>query len=240
MLLQSAIRFLYPPQCLACTGETEKEFALCGSCWQETQFISGLVCDACGVPLPGESPHQAIYCDSCLFAPKSWKKGRAAILYGGVGRALILRLKHGDRLDLAGPLSGWMYKSAAPLIACTDIIVPVPLHWRRLFSRRYNQSALLAQGLAARANKPTCPDVLQRCRNTKIQEGMSGKQREKNMSGAISVHPKRRNLIQGRSILLIDDVMTSGATLSACAEALMQNGANTVNVAVLARVARDT
>lgn len=239
MTLQSAIRFLYPPQCLSCRAETEADFALCGSCWKDTPFISGLVCDACGMPLPGEDANPDILCDSCLIAPKPWTRGRAVFLYAGRGRSLVLGLKHGDRQDLVRPLAGWMARIAKPVTDNTSVIAPVPLHWRRLFRRRYNQAALLSTALAEKLAIGHCPDLLIRHRATRIQDGMSRTQRFDNLFNALKVNRKHLELVEDRKVLLIDDVMTTGATLSACTEVLLQAGAISVNVLVLARVAKD-
>ena len=242
MKLQSVIRFLYPPRCLSCGAETTLDFALCGTCWGETPFISGLVCDACGLPLPG-APEKASareYCDSCLHTPPPWRRGRAVMLYQGVGRKLVLALKHGDRTDLTPALAGWMAPLARRLTSAGALLAPVPLHRARLFMRRYNQSALLSHALARRCAIAHCPDLLIRTRNTRRQEGMSREARIANQTGAMRVAPGRAALVGGRPVLLLDDVMTSGATLAACAEACLAAGAAEVSVLALARVARNT
>lgn len=240
MKLQSVIRFLYPPQCLSCGVETTLDFALCGACWGETPFLSGLVCDSCGQPLVGAPGPEAAHCDTCLSHPPPWQRGRAAIAYEGVGRRLVLGLKHGDRSDLVPALAQWLAPLARELSDNETLLAPVPLHRRRLFLRRYNQSALIAHALGRICGLAHCPDLLMRRRATRPQEGMTREQRHENQSGAIAVSPKRKACIGGRPVLLLDDVMTSGATLSACAEASLAAGAGSVNVLVLARVARDT
>ncbi len=239
MKLQSAIHFLFPPQCLNCGIETDADFALCSSCWRETPFLAGLLCDACGVPLPGEKSGETVHCDSCLVAPKPWGIGRASVIYDGAARRLVLALKHGDRQDLAPAMARWMAHAARDLPLEDALIVPVPLYWRRLFFRRYNQASLLADGIARLKHCDTCPDLLLRTRPTRVQTNMTREARYENQRDAFAVAPRHLATIRNRNILLVDDVMTSGATLSACAEACLTAGAAQVNVAVFARVARD-
>ncbi|MGB8814227.1 MAG: ComF family protein [Paracoccaceae bacterium] len=240
MRMQAALQLVYPPQCLTCDALVTTDFGLCGDCWRETPFISGLVCDKCGTPLPGENTDgHAVHCDDCLTIARPWERGRAAMLYKDNGRRIVLSLKHGDRIDLARPAAGWMHRAAAPILLPDMVVAPVPLHWIRMFKRRYNQAALLSGGLAKSASLIHCPDLLVRRRNTRSQEGRDRNGRFENLIDAISVNPKRSWQIVGRPVLLIDDVMTSGATLAACTEACLAFGASQVSVLVLARVAKD-
>ncbi len=239
MKLQSAVRLIYPPQCVSCGALTDSDFGLCGDCWRDTAFIGGLVCDACGTPLPGTDDGEALHCDDCMTIARPWARGRAAMLYQDNGRKMVLGIKHSDRTDLARAAGGWMATAAAPLLQPETVIVPVPLHWTRLLSRRYNQSALLAHWVASTVNRPVCPDALIRKTRTKSLEGHSRDARFAALQGAIAPHPGRLGQIKNRHILLIDDVMTSGATLAACTEALTTAGAGQVCVLLLARVAKD-
>ncbi|MEX5728003.1 ComF family protein [Rhodovulum iodosum] len=237
--MQSVLRLIYPPRCLACGDRVESDFGLCMACWAATPFISGLVCDACGTPLPGTAdPGAPVYCDDCLARPRPWARGRAALIYRDTARKMVLALKHGDRTDLAAPAAGWMLQAGAPLLRPGLLIAPVPLHRYRLIRRRYNQAALLARALARRGALDHCPDLLIRRRPTPVQEGLGAEARFANIDGAIALHPRRRALAPGREVLIVDDVMTSGATLSACAEACLAAGATEVSVLVLARVVR--
>jgi ComF family protein len=216
---------------------------LCGDCWREASFITGLVCDACGIPLPGGIPQEhdeAAQCDACILAPQPWSKGRAAFLYEGTSRRMVLALKHGDRQELARPMAHWMVQSGRQLCQPDTLIAPVPLHSRRLFSRRFNQSALLAKHVAHALDLDVIPDLLTRNRATVLQEGMTLKERFENQKAAFNVTKKWQTEIQKRSVLLVDDVMTSGATLSGCTGVCLAAGAKEVNVLVLARVARGT
>lgn len=240
MKLQSAIRVLYPPQCLVCGVDASVDFALCADCWREMPFVTGLVCDICGTPLPGEDTGEPAQCDSCLMAPKPWVRGRAALLYDGTARRMVLALKHGDRQDLVRPMARWMANQTRLLAKDAPLLAPVPLHRTRLFTRRFNQSALLTKTLAGMCDLNWCPDLITRLRATRLQEGMTREERHENQRQAFKVPDNRKALILDRSVLLIDDVMTSGATLSACTEACYAAGAASVTVQVLARVARNT
>lgn len=239
MRLQSVIRAIYPPQCVACDAQTEAEFGLCGACWRETRFIGGAICDTCGTPLPGENHGDILQCDDCMKIARPWDRGRAALIYAGIGRTLVLRLKHGDRTELARPAAKWMASAAKPLLNEYSILVPVPLHWTRLARRRYNQAALLVDALGRELNIPICTDGLLRPRKTQSLDGHGREARFTALSGAIVPNPKRQNTLHGKSVMLVDDVMTSGATLAASAEAAKAAGAANVSIVTLARVVKD-
>ncbi|WP_333828884.1 ComF family protein [Pararhodobacter sp.] len=234
-----ALRLVYPPQCLTCDAAVGEEGTLCPSCWGETPFIAGLVCDKCGIPLPGQDEGEVVLCDDCHRIARPWGRGRAALLYGDKARQIVLGIKYYDRHDTALPAGRWLARAAAPLIRADTLVAPVPLHWWRLFRRRYNQSALLSAALARTAGLDHCPDLLIRNRHTGTQDGRTREGRFANLSRAISVHPRRAGLLAGRHVLLVDDVMTSGATLAAAAEACFSQGADAVDVVALARVGRN-
>ncbi|MDK3017894.1 ComF family protein [Pseudodonghicola flavimaris] len=236
---QTAVSTIYPPRCLGCGALVDSDFGLCSSCWRETPFIGGLVCDSCGLPLQGAGDGHRIECDHCMTRPRPWAQGRAALLYADRARALVLALKHGDRPDVARSAARWMGQAARPILRPGALVVPVPLHWTRLLRRRYNQAALLARGVAAQAGMDHCADLLHRFRRTPMLEHATADDRFATLRSAIRVHPRRAHLLPGRPVLLIDDVMTSGATLSACAKACRAAGAAVVDVLTLARVALD-
>ncbi len=238
---QSAIRLIYPARCTFCGDLVDSDFGLCGPCWRDTPFVAGQTCNTCGVPLPAgpDAPDVLLSCDECLRVPRPWGAGRAALVYAGNGRRMVLKLKHGDRHDMAGPAAVWMARAAQPLLRPETLLAPIPLHWMRLLKRRYNQSALLARALAGEVHRPMCPDLLIRPRATPSLGGLSRDARFATMEGTIRVHPRRRQRLAGQHVLLVDDVMTSGATLSAATEACLAAGAIGVDVLVLARAAKD-
>lgn len=239
MGMQALLHVVYPPQCLTCDARVTTDFGLCATCWRDTPFITGLTCTKCGLPLPGDDSAEDVLCDECLLTARPWSQGRAALLYGDNARNLVLALKHGDRIDLARPAAQWMKRAAEPILKPDMVVAPVPLHWLRLLKRRYNQAALLSGGMAALAGLEHCPDLLQRRRSTGNQDGLSRDGRFANMAQALTVHPRRLHMVQGRHILLVDDVMTSGATLASAAEACLAAGATRISVVVMARVAKD-
>jgi ComF family protein len=170
---------------------------------------------------------------------RPWSRGRATFLYRDTARKLVLALKHGDRLDIAKPAAIWMAQAARPMLLPDMLVAPVPLHWMRLLKRRYNQSALLSAIVARETGLAYSPDLLTRNRRTPSLDGASRDTRFATLHAAISVTPGRRHRIIGRNVLIVDDVMTSGATLAACAEACLTAGAAQVFVLTLARVAKD-
>ncbi|MBU2960633.1 ComF family protein [Citreicella sp. C3M06] len=236
--LQTVLKLVYPSRCLICGGLVETDFGLCGPCWRDTPFISGLVCDCCGVPLIGDS-EDAEFCDDCLTTPPAWSQGRAGLVYKDNGRKLVLMLKHGDRHDIALPAAVWMARQIRPLLRENMVAVPIPLHFRRHFKRRYNQSALLSRALSRELGIDHAPDALERLRHTASLEGKTREQRYTTLSDVLRVRPSRVAAIAGRPVLIVDDVLTSGATLCAATEACLAAGASEVCVSVLARVAKE-
>ncbi len=240
MWMQSVIRAIYPSHCVACDAPSEGDFGLCGACWRETHFIGGTICGKCGTQLPGDHVADDLICDDCMTIARPWYRGRAVLAYTGVGRKLVLSLKHGDRTDLAQPLARWMVRLAGPLLADDTILVPVPLHRVRLIQRRYNQSALLVNVLGGLLARDTCVDALVRQRNTAPLKGHSRDARFAALADSIHPNPSRSAILKDRHVLLIDDIMTSGATLAACTEACMSVGARRVDILTLARTVKDT
>ena len=233
--MQRALSVIYPPQCQMCAELVAETGGLCGTCWAETPFLRGLVCDACGVSLPGFEKGR-VHCDDCLTAPRPWVAGRAALSYRDMGRRIVLALKHGDRLDLAVPAARWMLAAGKPFLEPDMLFVPIPVHWSRLLTRRYNQAAELTKALARQSGMAHCPDALIRTRRTAKQDGMTVEARQRNMAGALTVNPKRLDSLQGKRVCLVDDVMTSGATMEAATGALSDAGVDHVFVLLLARV----
>lgn len=240
MTLQSLIQAIYPPQCVMCDARTDVDFALCGPCWAETPFVTGLCCDGCGAPLLGQGePEAGVLCDDCMTIARPWSKGRAALIYKDKARRMVLSIKHGDRTDLTRSAGPWMARAGRDLIGRDSLIVPIPLHRFRLLRRKFNQAALLAQQIALAADVQCLPDALCRPKKTAPLEGHTLDQRFAALSNAIYVHPKRPLAMKGRNVVLVDDVMTSGATFAPATEACLKAGANDVCVLALARVVKD-
>jgi ComF family protein len=239
MGMQAILHAVYPPACVSCGDRVTSDFGLCSTCWTDTPFIGGAVCDCCGAPLMGADGSAQALCDDCLTLARPWGRGRAALIYKGNARSMVLALKHGDRMDLARPASTWLHRACKDLLRPDMLVAPIPLHWSRLFKRRYNQSALISARLAALAGLEHCPDLLTRARATPSQEGRGRDARFANLQGAFVPTPAQRARIAGRHILLIDDVMTSGATFAAAADTLLGAGASAVSTAALARVVKD-
>ncbi len=202
------------------------------------RFIAEPLCQSCGLPfgnLAEAGPRRI--CTACTAQPPPWGRARAALLYDEAAKSLILPFKHADRQENAATLALHMQRAGAALLSGAELLVPVPLHRRRLLHRRYNQAALLAAALARRTRLRAVPDLLARVRATHPLGERSAAERAALLRGAIVVRPARRVLVAGRRVLLIDDVLTSGATAGACARALLDAGAANVDVLVASRVA---
>lgn len=234
--MQRALSLIYPDQCVLCRSLVDRPGSLCGACWSDTPFLMGLVCDLCGAAVQGEADGFAVHCDDCLVLPRPWAAGRAALSYRGAARRLVLALKHGDRMDLAVPAAQWMLTAGQQILGKAPVLVPVPIHWSRRLKRRYNQSAVLARAMSQMSGHTLAADALRRLRRTPPQDGMSVDARFANMADALDADPVKGKVLRGRDVCLIDDVMTSGATLAAAAEACHNAGATRVSVLVLARV----
>lgn len=234
--VQAVLNVIYPHQCVLC-AEPVQQPGLCPACWPKVSFVQGLCCDACGAPLPGEGPRDTL-CDDCLETPRPWSQGRAAFTYQDGGRSLVLGLKHGDRHDVVAPAVEWMARAGGDILDTADTIVPVPLHWTRLFKRKYNQAALLARGLAKRSGARCVVNALVRVKRTTALDGISREDRFAILENAIRAHPHRGLVLKGQQVVIVDDVMTSGATYAACTKAAFDVGAAKVSVLHLARVCR--
>jgi ComF family protein len=236
-IAERGISLLLPPQCPVCRGLVGGPHQLCAACFGRLTFITAPFCTSCGLAFAtlGEAGPEGA-CLGCMRRPPEFRRARGALSYDEAARLLILPLKHGDRTELAPVLGAMMARAGAALLAEADALLPVPLHRRRLTARRYNQAGLLASCLGRRAGRPWLPDALMRPRETQPLGELSAAARREAVGGAFEVRPTRRAAIQGKRLLLIDDVLTSGATASACAAVLLAAGAASVDVLVAARV----
>jgi ComF family protein len=229
-----------PPRCLECGAQVDVPGALCPACWQSIDFLGPPCCACCGLPFEVEMGAAAL-CGACIAEPPPFARARAVFRYNAASRGLVLRFKHADRTDAAPAFGRWLARAGAEVLADAELIAPVPMHWFRLFLRRYNQAAMLANELARAAGGrvPVAPDLLYRRRWTATQGKLGREARHDNVKGAVAVRRAHRPLVRGKRVLLIDDVLTTGATAAVCARALLRAGAAGVDVLTLARVVRD-
>ena len=228
---------LLPPRCLRCAGAVDRPGALCPICWAAISFLGPPQCACCGYPFEF-NPGEGALCASCIRQRPVYRRARSVFRYDDASKDLVLGFKHADRTEGAPEYGRWLARAAADMLSDIDLIAPVPLHWWRLFRRRYNQAAMLALALSRASGVPAVPDLLIRQRATPSQGRLGPADRRRNVRGAFAVSPRRRHLIDARSLLLVDDVLTTGATAEACAETLLRAGAAAVDLLTLARVVR--
>jgi ComF family protein len=223
-----------PPLCPACRDPVGDN-GLCPACWARLSFIARPYCERLGIPFVYD-PGPGILSMEAIAHPPAYVHARAAVRYDDIARAMVHALKYGDRLDLAPIMGRWMANAGAEILPQCDALVPVPLHWRRLWTRRCNQSALLAQAVSRASGVPVALGALKRVRPTAQQVGLTKTQRAENVQGAFRVPADGVPEVAGRRLILVDDVVTSGATVDACARALLRGGAANVDVLAFARV----
>jgi ComF family protein len=233
--LRQALDLALPPLCPSCREPLGDGVGLCAPCWSKLSFIEPPYCARLGIPFTYD-PGPGLLSMEAIAAPPAYDRARAAVRYDDIARALVLGFKYGDRLDLAPMMGRWMARAGRELTANADVLAPVPLHWRRLWARRFNQSAALAGAISEICGAPVLHDALKRVRATPQQVGLSKPERADNVQGAFRVPADRKAEIAGRRLVLIDDVLTSGATVDTCARALLRAGAAHVDVLVFARV----
>jgi ComF family protein len=227
---------IIPPICLACETHVAEQGSLCPRCWGDMRFIEKPYCAVLGTPF-GFDLGEGALCADAIANPPVFKRARAVAHYDGVARKLVHGLKFSDRTDLAPWMAHWMARAGKELLQDDPIIIGVPLHRRRMFFRRFNQSAELARHIAMHSGQPYVPAVLQRIRSTRQQVGLKLTARQANVRGAFRVPKDQKIKIAGRRVLLVDDVLTTGATLNAASRALLRGGADGVDCLIFARVA---
>jgi ComF family protein len=233
---RSVLELLFPQACANCREPVGGEGGYCPACWSGLHFLDGPACACCGTPFAVDAGDGSL-CAACLARPPSFSRARALLSYDENSKGALLALKHADRLELVPGFARWLGRVGRPLIEDSDLVVPVPLHRSRLWQRRYNQSAELARWLALSHARAFDPLSLVRSRRTASQGEMpSARARRRNVLSAFKVPDPAR--IRSRKVLLVDDVMTTGATVEACARALRRAGAADITVLTLARVVR--
>ncbi|MDI1226141.1 MAG: ComF family protein [bacterium] len=237
-LWNTTLNMILPPRCAGSGAVVDAQGMVAPGFWSELSFIDNPFCDTCGVPF-GFGSTVGTICAGCLDEEPEFTRARSAVVYNDASRKLVMGFKYGDRLHAVQTFVPWLARAGADLIADADIVIPVPLHARRLWQRRFNQSAILGEMLAKRSNRSFAPDALTRPRYTVKQKGLSRKERLANVRGAFAVDEKQAAGLRGKNILLVDDVYTSGATLNECARILKKAGAEKVYVLTIARVTRD-
>jgi ComF family protein len=236
-LARATIDLLLPPHCLTCDAPVDAPGRFCPDCFRQAGFITAPYCAGCGVPfIHAGQGGRDLLCPSCRAHKPPWGRARGALRYDAQARRIVLPFKHGDRTEYAAALAPLMARAGAALLREAEVIVPVPLHRRRLITRRYNQAALLAWALARLSGLPAVPDALLRTRATGSLGDLSAAARAEVVKDVFAMRPGRIGRIAGRRVLLVDDVMTSGATCGACTRVLLAAGAAGVDVLVAARV----
>ena len=233
--LGSLADLLPPPVCIVCRTRIGNHGLVCGACFAEIDFIAAPLCERLGVPLPYETGDGPNLSASAIANPPAYDRARAAARYSATMRDLIQSFKYRDRHEGLPLFGRWLIKAGHELLADADLIVPVPLYRSRLWSRRFNQSALLAQEAGRLSGVPVDCFVLKRVRATASQVGLTAKQRKRNVAGAFKIDPAGKERIRGKRVIVVDDVVTTGATVEACAKTLKRAGAAHVDVLALAR-----
>jgi ComF family protein len=233
-LARAALDFTLPPRCIGCGERVDAAGLACAACWTKLTFIAPPFCICCGAPFDFaiEGMHR---CASCHANPPAYDRARAAMIYDDGSRGLVLGFKHGDRLHAAPAFGAWAARAGAELLEDADLIVPVPLHRWRLLKRRYNQAALIAEYVSKRSGVFHLPDLLERHRATPSQGEMGSSARTRNVAGAFRLNPRHADRVKGSRIVLIDDVLTTGATVTACTKILRRGGAARIDVLTLAK-----
>jgi len=233
---RAALDVVFPPTCLCCRAAVAEANALCGACWRAMRFIERPFCDRLALPFEHEIGEGVLSAEA-VDHPPAFQRTRAVVCFeDGPARRLVHRLKYSDRMELARPIGAWMARAGADILDEADALAPVPLHFTRAWRRQFNQAAVLAREIARHCDKPVEFGLIERARRTRSQVGLSRAERAQNLQGAFRCPPTAA--LAGRRIVLVDDVMTSGATANAAASMLLRGGARAVDVLVFARVAK--
>lgn len=230
--------WLVPPSCMSCGEEIAPQGGvLCGACFAGLRFVHQPFCDVCALPITQEDvAERGLLCPECEIHPPLWHKGRSAFLYEGQARRLIMGLKYGDRTEHAAVLARFMAQAGKDILRPGVILVPVPVHRWRLWKRGYNQAALMARVLSRDTGVECCLNGLYRWSRTAALAGLSRQGRRQQVADTIRIQPRHSDFLRGKAVVLVDDILTTGATAEACAKALLENGCVSVDILVGARV----
>jgi ComF family protein len=234
-LARQAADLVLPPLCPGCLTPVASHAGLCATCWPELRFLSAPLCPVHGTPLP-PGGDDGMLSPQAIAHPPGFARARAAVAYEGVAVRIVTSFKYADRNDFTPLMARLMCQAGAELIADATLVLPVPLHWRRLFARRFNQSAELARRICTIEDKAYAPDLLVRRKATRQQVGLQPAQRALNVAGAFAVLSESKAALAGQRVLLVDDVFTTGATVEAATRVLRRAGAEAVDVLTFARV----
>jgi len=234
---ERALDIVYPPVCIACRRATESHFGLCPECWTRMRFIEKPFCERLGTPFDVDLGQPGLLSPEAIANPPAFSRARSVVKFDdGPARLIVHRLKYYDRLEVARPVGRWMARAGRELLDDCDLLAPVPMHRLRLLGRKHNQAALLAKAISRETGVPAAMRALERVKATPPQVGLSKAQRATNLQGAFKVGDAGRMVVLDKRIVLVDDVMTSGATANAAARVLLRAGARRVDVLTFARV----
>lgn len=241
-IFHAVLDWLLPAYCPLSGSPVEQPGMVSPAAWAQLSFVAAPQCKKCGVPLVlelSQDTETALQCADCLTNPPPYNAARAALVYDDASRKLVLGFKHADQTYAVRTFVPWLHRAGAEFWSENPVLVPVPLHRWRLLRRRYNQAALLARGLSRGHGHECIPDLLQRVRATPTQGHLKAGERARNVAKAFAVSLRHAEKIKGRHVVLIDDVLTTGATVSECAEVLLKAGAASVNVLTIARAVKN-
>lgn len=238
-LWNKALDTILPPRCPISGENVETQGAISAQIWAQLQFISRPFCKTCGIPFDFGEEKSSMQCMTCIEKPPNFNSARAALIYNETSRDLILGFKHGDKTFMAPSFIPWLMRAGSGMLNNADYLIPVPLHHSRLFMRRYNQAVLIADALSKETKIPHLPMALKRTRATPSQGHLKTEERAKNVKHAFALNPKYQDKLKNKTVILVDDVFTTGATVRECTKTLLKAGVENVHVLTLARVLKD-
>ncbi len=232
-----ALDLVLPPRCVVSGVEVDHQGMISPDIWARLNFIATPYCQRCSLPFEYEAGKDVL-CASCMENPPQYDALRAALVYDDTSRDMVLKFKHADQMHNVKAFIPWLRMAGGEMIENADYILPVPLHRWRLMKRRYNQAAVMALALSRDTGKSCIPDGVLRVRSTSSQGHLKAAQRAENVKKAFIVNPAYESLLEGKNIILVDDVYTTGSTVNECAKTLRQSGAKTINVLTLTRAVK--